>query len=567
MTTWASVRVAPVRAARLAAACTEAAVVSLKSMAAMTCSMASVGPAAPSRTMGLARGREDQRRRHRFAQHALRGRAEEQARGAGLALRAKHDEAGVRIGGGFEHRDVRQADADLERRRTGQRRRRVGAGQRRERPPALVLNRVGFGGHRRGLHQQRFDDVEERQRGAALAVGARAAGERHGMPDELRRRWGKIHGAQHERGVRHYRSLIMNEPSRPRRTVRAAVRMMAQPVSPRVGPSRAWLAWVAATAIGACVGLGGYTFVYARGASYLTDDPAACANCHVMEEQFAGWSRASHAASRSATTATRRPSLVGKYTTKASNGFWHSFYFTTGGFPEPIRITPRNRAITEAACRKCHAEIVASHRSPRRGTTDRRRRCHGAVRASGPGHLERALPRIGEAPAMTRPPPHRLVVARGRASPRPPSAALLVNIFERKQEARNPFFRVVELDDETVDPAVWGKNFPLAVRRLPPHRRPGAHALRRQRGGAAHADRGRSALGGGAVAPRGGPAAEDDLGRLRLRKDFREERGHAYMLDDQTFTERQQRREAAGHLHALPRLGLRRRTGSSAAAT
>ena len=39
--------------------------------------------------------------------------------------------------------------------------------------------------------------------------------------------------------------------------------------------------------------------------------------------------------------------------------------------------------------------------------------------------------------------------------------ALLVSIFQRKQEARNPFFRVVELTDDTVDPAVWGKNFPL----------------------------------------------------------------------------------------------------------
>lgn len=39
--------------------------------------------------------------------------------------------------------------------------------------------------------------------------------------------------------------------------------------------------------------------------------------------------------------------------------------------------------------------------------------------------------------------------------------ALLVNIFQRKQEARNPFFRVVELTDDTVDPSIWGKNFPL----------------------------------------------------------------------------------------------------------
>ena len=39
--------------------------------------------------------------------------------------------------------------------------------------------------------------------------------------------------------------------------------------------------------------------------------------------------------------------------------------------------------------------------------------------------------------------------------------ALLLNIFQRKQEARNPFLRVVELTDDTVDPAVCGKNFPL----------------------------------------------------------------------------------------------------------
>src|SRR5688572_29555626 len=38
---------------------------------------------------------------------------------------------------------------------------------------------------------------------------------------------------------------------------------------------------------------------------------------------------------------------------------------------------------------------------------------------------------------------------------------LLTNIIERKNEARNPFFRVVELTDDTTDPEIWGKNFPL----------------------------------------------------------------------------------------------------------
>ena len=57
--------------------------------------------------------------------------------------------------------------------------------------------------------------------------------------------------------------------------------------------------------------------------------------------------------------------------------------------------------------------------------------------------------------------------------------ALLMNIFERKQEAKVPFFKVVELTDDTTDPAVWGKNFPAPVRRLQAHRRRGPHPLRR----------------------------------------------------------------------------------------
>src|SRR5271169_1621658 len=39
--------------------------------------------------------------------------------------------------------------------------------------------------------------------------------------------------------------------------------------------------------------------------------------------------------------------------------------------------------------------------------------------------------------------------------------ALLINVFERKQEARNPFYRVVELNDTIDDPATWAKNFPM----------------------------------------------------------------------------------------------------------
>jgi len=111
-------------------------------------------------------------------------------------------------------------------------------------------------------------------------------------------------------------------------------------------------------ALGMAVGVGAYTFAYARGWSYLTDDPAACANCHVMREQFDGWLKSPHRAVASCNHCHTPANLVGKYATKASNGFWHSFYFTTGGYEDHIQIKPHSREITEQACRGCHREIV-----------------------------------------------------------------------------------------------------------------------------------------------------------------------------------------------------------------
>jgi cytochrome c nitrite reductase small subunit len=116
----------------------------------------------------------------------------------------------------------------------------------------------------------------------------------------------------------------------------------------------------AAITIGLAAGLGLFTFGYARGASYFTNDPAACANCHIMSEHFAAWQRASHRAAATCNDCHTPHTLVGKYVTKARNGFWHSFYFTTGTYPDPLRITERNRRVTESTCRYCHEPIVAA---------------------------------------------------------------------------------------------------------------------------------------------------------------------------------------------------------------
>ena len=142
---------------------------------------------------------------------------------------------------------------------------------------------------------------------------------------------------------------------------------------------------MAAVIFGVLAGIGVYTFVYARGAAYLTNDPKACANCHVMEEQLSGWMKSSHRAVAVCNDCHAPHTFFGKYSTKALNGFFHSWAFTSGRFPDPIQITPRNREITEAACRHCHAEIVAAidvgHAGPKRrgGEDESCLRCHSGV--------------------------------------------------------------------------------------------------------------------------------------------------------------------------------------------
>jgi cytochrome c nitrite reductase small subunit len=121
---------------------------------------------------------------------------------------------------------------------------------------------------------------------------------------------------------------------------------------------------------GACLGLGLYTFGYARGSSYLTDDPNACANCHVMREQHESWMKSSHGKVAVCNDCHTPPGFAAKYATKAVNGFFHSLAFTSGHFPDEIQITKRNFDVTESACLKCHAEIVEGIRGTRQHRAD-----------------------------------------------------------------------------------------------------------------------------------------------------------------------------------------------------
>lgn len=142
---------------------------------------------------------------------------------------------------------------------------------------------------------------------------------------------------------------------------------------------------IVAAALGVAIGVGGYTFIYAKGASYLTNNPASCANCHVMHEQYDGWLKSSHRNAATCNDCHTPPGFIAKYATKASNGFWHSFYFTFNNFHEPIQIKPGNLAVTEQACQKCHTEITEAIATPHGGAKGEATscvKCHRSV-----GHL------------------------------------------------------------------------------------------------------------------------------------------------------------------------------------
>jgi nitrite reductase (cytochrome c-552) len=117
--------------------------------------------------------------------------------------------------------------------------------------------------------------------------------------------------------------------------------------------------------------------------------------------------------------------------------------------------------------------------------------------------------------------------------------ALLVNIFEKKTEAQNPFFRVVEIGDDVEDPAVWGRDFPLQYDQY----RKTVEQVPTRYGGSEAVPHTPTQADPRTVVSQSKLEQDPRLVTLwagyAFSKDFREDRGHAYMLTDQELTQRQ----------------------------
>jgi cytochrome c nitrite reductase small subunit len=129
---------------------------------------------------------------------------------------------------------------------------------------------------------------------------------------------------------------------------------------------------------GVAAGVGATTFVYARGSSYLTDDPSACANCHVMQAHYDAWRKGPHHQAAVCNDC-HVPAGAYRWVAKLGNGWRHSAAFTTGDYPDAILLRPAGRKVVEDRCRACHADLVASMEG---GGEVSCLRCHDSV-----GHL------------------------------------------------------------------------------------------------------------------------------------------------------------------------------------
>jgi cytochrome c nitrite reductase small subunit len=141
-----------------------------------------------------------------------------------------------------------------------------------------------------------------------------------------------------------------------------------------------WIAFVPlplAAVAGVLLGVGGFTFWYARGYSYFFSNPIYCTNCHIMRDHYQSWKVSRHRG-QTCNDCHLPHDPARKWLAKADEGFRHSAAFTFENV-QVLRIIPRDRLIVEENCLRCHQGMVSEALLPRRGKALPCARCHRDV--------------------------------------------------------------------------------------------------------------------------------------------------------------------------------------------
>lgn len=116
--------------------------------------------------------------------------------------------------------------------------------------------------------------------------------------------------------------------------------------------------------IGFVIGAGAYTFWYANGFSYFSNDSKACNNCHVMNEVYKDWSVSSHKNAATCNDCHLPHSFIPKWIMKAESGFHHAYAFSLKDLPTNFTATPKSQAVIQQNCIRCHSTMASNVVNP-----------------------------------------------------------------------------------------------------------------------------------------------------------------------------------------------------------
>jgi len=167
-----------------------------------------------------------------------------------------------------------------------------------------------------------------------------------------------------------------------------------------IGLSKRWQVAVYVS-LGICIGIAVLLARIANAASYLSDAPQTCMNCHVMTDSYATWQRGSHGRVAICTDChVPHNNSIAKYAFKAVDGLKHSYVFTLRKEPQVLELSKRAVPVIQANCLRCHSDQMAMIRlaaSSQRKCWDCHNNIHGDVRSlsSSSGLLRPRLPDAG----------------------------------------------------------------------------------------------------------------------------------------------------------------------------
>lgn len=119
-----------------------------------------------------------------------------------------------------------------------------------------------------------------------------------------------------------------------------------------------WLP-VAIVILGSIVGLGLFLAKESEVVSYMTDDPKACVNCHVMTSEYNSWMHSSHREVASCNGChVPHDNIANTYFFKAKDGLYHASVFTMRNEPQVIFMKEASQEVVQQNCIRCHQQQI-----------------------------------------------------------------------------------------------------------------------------------------------------------------------------------------------------------------